>query len=185
MVTGPQGCRRRELLGLILAAMPLPLVACRQQTQARLPTWMMTSGGTADSDLDRDMAVIQELLIHHQDIMRTVEDLSYGIRAATTSANPDVAERIRTHVRQMKTRLQQGARIRDEDPLFAEIFQYSPRIDLQIEYLSHGVRVSESSHDPLTAMLIRQHAHRAVSEFVSAGMDRAVRPTPLPAGYHR
>jgi hypothetical protein len=32
-------------------------------------------------------------------------------------------------------------------------------------------------------LLIRQHAHRAVSEFVAEGMARAMEPTPLPPGY--
>jgi quercetin dioxygenase-like cupin family protein len=41
--------------------------------------------------------------------------------------------------------------------------------------------VVETSDDPEVVALIRQHAHRAVSEFVERGMDRAHEPTPLPA----
>jgi hypothetical protein len=33
------------------------------------------------------------------------------------------------------------------------------------------------------APLIRQHARRAVSEFVARGMERMHEPTPLPDGY--
>ena len=36
--------------------------------------------------------------------------------------------------------------------------------------------------DSQVAFLIRQHARRAVSEFVADGMDRAMRPTRLPPG---
>jgi hypothetical protein len=36
---------------------------------------------------------------------------------------------------------------------------------------------------PENQLLIRQHAHRAVSEFVDQGMPRAMRPTPLPQSY--
>jgi hypothetical protein len=144
---------------------------------------MMTPGGTADADLMRDMQVIHDLLVNHRDIMRTVEHYSYGIRTTTTSARADVAERIRTHVEQMKSRLERGAPIRQLDPLFAEIFKQHRQIDLQVEQLPNGVRVMEISSDPRTVMLIRQHALRAVSEFVAGGMNRATHPTPLPPGY--
>ncbi|MGP4020870.1 hypothetical protein [Saccharopolyspora sp. 5N708] len=174
-------------------ATPLPgLLACGQRQNPSpvaqpqcLPDWMLTPNDVADADLMRDISVIRDLLIHHQDIVRTVEHFSYGIRATTTSSNLDVAERIRTHAEQMKSRLQRGAAIRQLDPLFAEIFAHHQQIDLQIEHLPDGIRVNETSSDPVTVMLIRQHAVRAVSEFAATGMSRAIQPTPLPDGYPR
>jgi hypothetical protein len=187
-----RGIPRRRFLGLALAATPLPaaLTECGPPTAGRsppespgLPDWMMTPGGTADADLMRDMQVIHDLLVSHRDITRTVEHYSYGIRATTTSARADVAERIQAHVAQMKSRLERGTPIRQLDPLFAEIFKQHRQIDLQVEQLPNGVRVMEISSDPRTVMLIRQHALRAVSEFVAGGMNRATHPTPLPPGY--
>lgn len=32
-------------------------------------------------------------------------------------------------------------------------------------------------------ILIRQHAHKFVSEVIAEGMKRAMKPTPLPPGY--
>lgn len=188
MTSEPHRCPRRHFLALALT----PLVgACQQPREPSMgggmpngmPNWMMSRDGMMDPDMMRDMRVIHDLLTHHQDIRRTVQDLSYGIRATTTSARPDVAERIRTHVEQMRSRLDRDAPIRQMDPLFAEIFERAHEIELEVEQVPGGVRVDETSRDPVTVMLIRQHAHRAVSEFVDEGMDRAMRPTPLPPGY--
>jgi light-regulated signal transduction histidine kinase (bacteriophytochrome) len=191
-------CPRRQFLLMAAAvATPLPgLWSCEQrQPPARkphpvaqplcVPDWMLTPSDVADADLMRDIAVIRELLIRHQEIVRTVEHFSYGIRATTTSADPDIAERISMHAEQMKSRLQRGAAIRQLDPLFAEIFAHHQQIDLEIEHLPNGIRVNETSSDPVTVMLIRQHAVRAVSEFAATGMSRAIQPTPLPDGYPR
>ncbi|QGK70247.1 hypothetical protein GIY23_12555 [Allosaccharopolyspora coralli] len=188
MTGEPHGCPRRHFLALAMT----PLAgACQQPREPSMgdrmpegiPDWMMGRDGMMDLDMMRDMRVIHDLLSRHQDIRRTVQDLSYGIRATTTSARSDVAERIRTHVEQMRSRLDHGAAIRQMDPLFAEIFERAHQVELEIEHVPGGVRVDETSRDPVTAMLIRQHAHQAVSEFVAAGMNRAMRPTPLPPGY--
>lgn len=68
------------------------------------------------------------------------------------------------------------------DPLFREIFQHHEKIEMQVEDVPGGVRVRETSDVPQVGALIRQHARRAVSEFVDRGMERAMRPTPLPPG---
>lgn len=53
---------------------------------------------------------------------------------------------------------------------------------MEVDSISGGVLVVETSPDPQVEPLIRQHARRAVSEFVAQGMERAMRPTPLPPG---
>jgi hypothetical protein len=80
----------------------------------------------------------------------------------------------------MDTRLEAARPIRRWDPLFAEIFEHADAITMEIEDTPRGVRVVETSGDAYVVTLIRQHAHRAVSEFVARGMDRAHEPTPLP-----
>lgn len=181
-----RGCSRRQFLAY--AAIAVPLAACSraapgQQAPAGAPPWMLTPDPATDPDFVRDARVIHELLVHHRDIARTVEHFSYAVRTTTTSADRDVAEHIRTHVERMKWRLDRDHPIRQLDPLFAEIFAHHQQIDLQVEPLPDGVRVLETSSDPRTVMLFRQHAVRAVSEFIATGMDRALRPTPLPPGY--
>lgn len=146
-----------------------------------MPGWMMSRG--MDAELMRDMRVIHELLVAHEQIDRQVDDIHGGIEALTRSDDDELAARIRTHVRQMQARLARGDPIREMDPLFREIFEHHDAIAMPIEKVPGGVRVTETSDDPQVALLIRQHARRAVSEFVADGMARAMRPTPLPPGY--
>jgi len=148
----------------------------------RMPDWMM-SDGMMDPGMMRDMRTIHDLLVQHEKIQRAVEDIPDGIRAVTTSIDSEVAGRIRAHVWQMKERIEQGRPIRMMDPLFREILHHHERIKLEVVEVPGGAQVTETSGDPQVVLLIRQHARRAVSEFVAGGMQRAMRSTPLPEGY--
>jgi quercetin dioxygenase-like cupin family protein len=127
-----------------------------------------------------DMDTIHTLLADHEAIERRVVDRPDGVETWTESDDPAIADRIRLHVRQMSDRLAAGQPMRRWDPLFAAIFEHADAISMEIEDTPRGVRVVETSDDPEVVALIRQHAHRAVSEFVERGMDRAHEPTPLP-----
>lgn len=129
--------------------------------------------------------VFHRLLTDHKQIERKVEDLPDGVRTVTTSGDPQVAALIRLHVRQMKVRLEAGMGVRNWDPLFAELHKQYDKINFEIEDVPGGVRVVETSEDPQVVLLIRQHAHRGVSEFVERGFDRAREPSPLPEGYQK
>jgi hypothetical protein len=148
-----------------------------------MPSWMMSR--EMDAHAMRDMRVIHELLVRHAEIERRVDDIPKGIRAVTTTNDAQLASLIRTHVGQMQERIEAGKPIRAMDPLFREIFEHHQAIEMEIESVPGGVRVTETSSDPQVTLLIRQHARRAVSEFVADGMARAMRPTPLPPGYRR
>lgn len=89
------------------------------------------------------------------------------------SDRPEVAELIRTHVWQMRDRLEEGNPIRVMDPVFREIFEHHEAVGMDVEETRDGVVVVETSADPRVELLIRQHADRAVSEFVAEGMARA------------
>lgn len=130
-----------------------------------------------------DMKTIHTMLVNHEKIERRVENLENGVKAWTTSDDPEIASAIRTHVRQMKERIENQQPIRQMDPLFREIFDHADKIEMQIEDTENGVVVIETSEDPQVVMLIQQHATRAVSEFVEQGMQRAMLITPLPEGY--
>ena len=128
------------------------------------------------------MGVFHQLLTDHAQIQRDVKDVKNGVVTVTTSENPVVTALIRTHAAQMKSRLEKGQPVRRWDPLFVEIFKNADKIDLKIDEVAGGVRVTEPSEDPQVVPLIRQHA-QAVSEFVARGWDRAHEATPLPEGY--
>jgi hypothetical protein len=124
-------------------------------------------------------------LVHdyRQDIVREVEDVENGV--ATTTRSPDDPEAVaalQRHVGEMKGLLGDGGRIRDWDPLFSEIFDYSDEIEMVVETLPDGVRVVETSNNPEVVKLIRAHA-RKVSEFVARGPAAVHEATPLPDGY--
>lgn len=126
---------------------------------------------------------IHALLDHHDAIERSVKVLDDGVETVTTSADPEVTQKIRLHVRQMEQRMKSGRWLRRWDPLFVELFRNHDKVRMEIEDVPGGVRVLETSDDPQVALLIRQHALRGVNEFVEQGYDRAYRPTPLPESY--
>jgi hypothetical protein len=131
----------------------------------------------------QDMSAIHGLLSQHEKIQRTVKDIPDGVETVTTSDDPEVAKLIREHVWQMKSRIEDGRPIRQMDPLFREIFANHQHIHMNIEDVPGGVRVTETADEQRVVPLVRQHARRAVSEFVEGGMRRAMQPTPLPPGY--
>jgi hypothetical protein len=148
-----------------------------------MPEWMMSGEGMMRGEMIEDMRVIHALLTNHDRVRRDVDDIATGIRARTTSADPEIAGLIRTHVERMKSRVEEGEAVRQMDPVFREIFAHHEEIEMEVERTAGGVLVVETSTSPQVELLIRQHAHRAVSEFVAQGMARAMRPTPLPHGY--
>ena len=129
--------------------------------------------------------VFHELLSRHDAIDRLVVDIPGGVRTVTTSEDPEVAALIRLHVRQMAARFEAGMPVRRWDPLFVELLNNYDKMTFIIEDLPDGLRVTHTSEDPQVALLIRQHAHRGVSEFVEQGFDRASERTPMPEGYKR
>ena len=149
-----------------------------------MPEWMMSQDGMMGPEMMQDMRSIRGLLTNHEKVERRVEDIPGGVRTVTTSDDPQIAELIRTHVRQMKARYERDQPIRMMDPVFRELFRHRDKVSLQYEDIPGGIRVTHSSDDPQVVLLIRQHAHRFVSEAAAKGMSRAMRPTPLPEGYN-
>jgi hypothetical protein len=143
----------------------------------------MMRGGMTDGSMMADMQVIMDLLNNHQTITRTVDDVEGGIVSRTTSSDTRIADLIGSHVAAMKARIEQDHPIRQGDPLFAELFRHHGDIRIRIEGLPDGVQVTETSANPQVTLLIRQHARMAVSQFVTQGMTRAMRPPALPDGY--
>ncbi len=119
------------------------------------------------------------LLAHRHQIRRAVTQLPDGVETVTESAEPAVGDGIRTHVRAMQARLEDGRPIHARDPLFAAIFRHAHAITMRIEETPHGVRVTETSRDPWVADLIKAHAE-VVSRFLANGMAEVHRDHPVP-----
>ena len=136
-------------------------------------------------EMMKDMPTIHSLLVNHNKIERRVENIKNGVETWTESDDPEIAKLIREHVGQMKKRIEEDRPIRQMDRLFKELFKHHDKIHIQIEETGKGVHVVETSDDPEVVKLIRQHANKAVSEFVEKGMPRAMEGTPLPEGYHQ
>lgn len=177
---------RAGALGLSLPTIMTILAACdgmheRRMMDRQMPDWMMSE--SMAPEMMEAMPVIRDLLLNHERIMRHVEDIPDGIQATTTSQDSEIADLIQTHVWQMKERMEEGRPIRQMDPVFRELFRHHTFVELDVEELPQGVHVAHTSTDPEVQLLIRQHAYRAVNEFVEYGMQRARQPTPLPEDY--
>jgi predicted methyltransferase len=126
-----------------------------------------------------DQAVFHYLLDHHADIRRTVTHTEKGVETLTESDQPEVAEKIQEHVAAMHKRVEEGRGLRHWDDLFVAIFQRHANIKLSVENTEHGVRVVETSEDPIAVALIQAHAD-VVSKFVARGFDEARQNHPVP-----
>ncbi len=116
-------------------------------------------------------------------IERTVVEIDQGVVTTTVSpGDPDAARMLVQHVNKMKRLLESGGRVRAWDPLFREIFDRYEEIDMLVEPIDGGVRVTETSNDPEVAKLIQAHA-RKVDEFLARGPAAVHEATPLPEGY--
>ena len=123
-------------------------------------------------------------LVHNRfAIEREVEEIAGGVRTTTrVKDDPEVLAVLRAHVGDVEQLLQSGGRIRQWDPLFAAIFDHYDEIEMTIEELPDGVRVTETSENPAVAELIRAHAAK-VNDFLARGHDAVHEATPLPEGY--
>ncbi|MGI9474866.1 MAG: DsrE family protein, partial [Rubripirellula sp.] len=132
-----------------------------------------------DDRHQEDHDVFQFLLQNHGTITRKVTPLKNGVDTLTESSKPEVAEKIKEHVEWMKFRVEENHPIRMRDPLFAEIFQHTDKIEMTYTDTERGVRVIETSDDPYVAKLIQAHAE-AVSGFVERGFAEAMKNHAVP-----
>jgi hypothetical protein len=105
--------------------------------------------------------VFQFLLTNHEKIRRTVKELPNGVETLTESDTPDVAAKIKEHVEWMSVRIKDAKPIRMRDPLFAEIFKHTDKIKMHHEDTDKGVRVTETSDDPVVVKLIQDSSNGA------------------------
>lgn len=137
-------------------------------------------GGAHGRGHGRDeMAAIWELIDRHAAIERRVQEIPGGVRTVTTSNDPEVVATLQRHAGDMAELVETGGRIRMWDPLFAELLSHTDEIVMEVESITDGVVVTETSERPEVAALIRAHADK-VSEFVRRGEEAYFEETPLP-----
>lgn len=132
-----------------------------------------------DDRHDADHEVLQFLLQNHDKIKRNVKELANGVETLTESDVPEVADKIKEHVKWMAYRIENTHPIRMRDPLFAEIFKHTDKIKMAHEHTDKGVRVTETSDDAYVAKLIKAHA-KVVSGFVEHGFAEAMKNHAVP-----
>lgn len=134
---------------------------------------------------NQDVMQATRALVHdyRDDLVRVVEEIENGVVTVTRSPeNPEAVSVLQRHVNEMKGLLENGGRIRVWDPLFSELFDHYEEVEMVVETLEDGVRVTETSANPEVVKLIQAHA-RKVDEFVARGPAAAHEPTPLPSNY--
>jgi uncharacterized protein len=131
------------------------------------------------TEMRKDQDVFHFLLEHHAEIQRSVKRLENGVETLTESDNPEVAAKIQEHVAAMHERIKEGRGFRFWDELFAAIFQKYASIKMTVENTKKGVKVRETSEDPVAVALIQAHAE-VVSRFVAHGFDEAHKNHPVP-----
>jgi hypothetical protein len=135
---------------------------------------MAGMSGKSDTSMMADMEVFHFLLDNRADVRRTVTKLPNGIDTLTESDKPELAQKIKTHVSAMYSRLKDGRPIHQRDPLFVELFEHADQVEMNITYTDAGVRVVETSTDPAVAILLHKHAD-AVSGFIKNGMPEVMK----------
>lgn len=140
----------------------------------------MGGGPPGDNDFQADRSVFQYLLANHEKIRRQITNLENGVETLTESDDPEIAAKIREHADAMHKRVKTDRGIHMRDPLFAEIFRNTDRIEMAVGKTAKGVKVIETSDDPYVAKLIQAHA-QVVSKFVANGHEEVRRNHEIPA----
>jgi len=122
------------------------------------------------------------LVVNHDRLERSVEEIPNGVQTMTTTKDPELLDPLRQHVQEMSAVLERGGHVRMWDPLFVEIFEHSEAIQIEIEEIEDGVRVTETSEDEEVVKLIRAHA-RKIDQFLARGQEACREETPLPDDY--
>lgn len=118
---------------------------------------------------------IVNLLSGHATITRAVEEIPGGVKTTTTTSDPALVETLRSHVRQMSRRVEEGKPVRLWDPAFRDVFAHHDEITLTFRDIDDGIEVVETSENPEATAAIRAHAQK-VDGFFERGYSAARPP---------
>ena len=125
-----------------------------------------------DSAAMAHMPAIHTLIMNHDRIVRTVTNLSDGIRTLTESDDPELARRLREHVAGMYRVLASGVDpgLPHVTPALRTILRERDRIRTVVDTTANGILVVQTSADPATVAALQQHAGE-VTEMVRRGRE--------------
>ena len=115
-------------------------------------------------------ALIDYMAEHHDELKREIRVTKKGYEASTTTANKELAQKLKAHFRYMHKRLGSGAMVRRWDPAFVELVEYYDEIETEFKELENGIRVVVTGTTP-AAIKVAQNHGRIVSGFVKHGSD--------------
>jgi len=129
-------------------------------------------GRRHDSTAMAHMPTIHILIMNHERIVRTVTNLSDGIRTVTESDDPELARRIREHVAGMYRVLASGVDpgLPHTTPALRTILRDRDKIRTLVDSTAKGILVVQTSEDAATVAALQQHA-REVTEMVRIGRE--------------
>lgn len=127
--------------------------------------------GSADQ---ADMQTYMDMFAHHQEIRRSVQQLTNGVRTVTESDDPRITSLLQAHVSKMYDHVSHGQEVRCMSDSLPTMFRNASRYRRKLTMTSHGVAVEETSSDLEVLAAIRRHA-KEVSGFVEEGMSAMMR----------
>lgn len=136
-------------------------------------------GHGSDEQHKKDQALFSTLMEHHHEIFRETELLEKGIRAKTTSQNPQIASILQKHVSGMEKRFAMGRAIRSWDPLFAALFEYRDKILFEYKSIRNGVEAKLTTDDPKVLEILHCH-DETIHDFIQEGSTAGKRQSPKP-----
>jgi len=113
---------------------------------------------------------IHTLFTEHNSIVRSVELTDNGYISLTETDNPKLASVLKSHVRQMRTRLTSGKMVRRWDPAFPEMVMHYDDMKHKIERTDKGIKVTVTGVTPEAIKVAHNHA-KIVSAFAKNGWD--------------
>ena len=112
--------------------------------------------------------LIHYMAEHHTELKRTVTKTKSGYTATTTSDNPELIAKLKTHFAYMKKRLDSGAMVRRWDPAYKEMVEYYDQLITEISLMENGIQVTVTGKTDEAVKVAQNHA-RIVSGFASEG----------------
>jgi hypothetical protein len=127
-----------------------------------------------DQASSADMGLVHELIMNHDQIRRTVDNLPNGIRTVTESDDPQMAQAIKAHVTSMTGWLQEGREFNMFSSTLPVLFQNRSRIQTQVKTIGKGFIVTQTSPDATVVAALQGHA-KEVTDLVREGMVALMR----------
>ena len=121
---------------------------------------------------DAEVAELRDMFQNHQEITRTVELITNGIKTTTETLNPDLRASLVSHVVGMIDRVEDlnDPEIPIQSPTLAVLFEKGNQIVTEITPTDRGVIVTQTSDDPELVTALQTHAGE-VSDLAKRGMQ--------------